>query len=104
MIKRTMVILCVCALLLGCIGCSGLKGTGSTVDEQQLYEALFDVNNKISLKLDMSNLELAKLQADYDKYAGKDQGSAAYRMADLTVTITTPDGKESVYTVEQVGV
>ena len=101
--KKLILLVCTLSILLSFAGCSGLR-KGPPVDEQKLYEDLFNVNNKISIKLDMSDLELAKLQADYDKYAGKNEGSAAYRMADLTVTITTPDGKETAYKVEQVGV
>ena len=67
--KKLILLVCTLSILLSFAGCSGLR-KGPPVDEQKLYEDLFNVNNKISIKLDMSDLELAKLQADYDKYAG----------------------------------
>ena len=73
-------------------------------DEMALFNDLFDYNNHISLKLDISNSELKKIQKDYETYSSKGSKSPIYRMADLIVTITKPDGTKNEYTIEQVGV
>ena len=73
-------------------------------DEMALFNDLFDYNNHISLKLDISNSELKKIQKDYEKYSSMGSKSPIYRMADLIVTITKPDGTKNEYTIEQVGV
>ncbi len=73
-------------------------------DEMSVFNALFNPKNHISLKLDISNSELKKIQQDYDKYASMGSKSPIYRMADLIVTITEPDGRKLQWTVDQVGV
>ena len=104
--KQLIAAVCLAALLLGCAGCdsTGAKKTAPPIEEERLYEALFDINNKISLDLRMEESEIAKMQADFDEYSDREGRSPIYRMADLAVTITTPEGAESVYTIEQVGV
>lgn len=104
--KQLIAAVCLAALLLGCAGCdsTGAKETAPPTEEERLYEALFDINNKISLDLRMEESEIAKMQADFDEYSDREGRSPIYRMADLAVTITTPEGEESVYTIEQVGV
>ena len=72
--------------------------------EMALFNDLFDYNNHVSLKLDISNSELKKIQKDYEKYSSMGSKSPIYRMADLIVTITKPDGTKNEYTIEQVGV
>ena len=72
--------------------------------EMALFNDLFDYNNHISIKLNISNSELKKIQQDYEKYSSKGSKSPIYRMADLVVTITKPDGTKNEYTIEQVGV
>lgn len=75
------------------------------VDEElALFYDLFDYNNHISIKLNISNSELKKIQKDYEKYSGMGSKSPIYRMADLVVTITKPNGTSTEYVVEQVGV
>lgn len=69
-----------------------------------LYQQLFDSDYKIELNLRMETSEIAKLQADYDAYSSRGSKSPIYRMADLDVTVTAPDGTVTVYTIEQVGV
>ena len=71
--------------------------------QEEIYSQLFDINNKIEIDIDMSNAELAKMQADYDKYSGMGSKSPIYRMADLDVTITT-DTDKYTYHVDEVGV
>ena len=72
--------------------------------QQTAFEALFSKENHISLKLDISDTELAKLQADYERYSSFGSKSPIYRMADLYVTITTPSGKALEWCLMQVGV
>lgn len=70
--------------------------------EEALFDALFDPDNKISVQLDMEEGELAKLQADYDRYRAMGSKSPIYRMATVTVTITTEEGSIA-YRIEEVG-
>ncbi|MBQ8415133.1 MAG: CotH kinase family protein [Clostridia bacterium] len=73
-------------------------------DDIAAFNDLFDPNNHISFKLDISASELKKIQQDYDYYASKGSKSPIYRMADLIVTITKPDGTVMKWTIDQVGV
>ena len=73
-------------------------------DELDVFYALFDPENHISLKLDISNSELKKIQQDYEKYSSMGSKSPIYRMADLIVTITFPDGSKYEWRIEQVGI
>ena len=73
-------------------------------DDMALFNDLFDPNNHVTFKLDISKSELKKIQKDYDKYAGMGSKSPIYRMADLIVRIVKPDGKAYTWTVPQVGV
>ena len=70
--------------------------------EEQIYQQLFDPNNKIQLDLDMSAAELQKLQDDYDKYREFGSKSPIYRMGTLKITITTSAGT-TVYRMNEVG-
>lgn len=69
-----------------------------------LFNAFFNPENHISLKLDISNEELKKMQKDYENYRSFGSKSPIYRMADLYITITTPDGSSQKHVIEQVGV
>ena len=69
-----------------------------------LFNDLFDYNNHISVNLKISNAELKKIQQDYEKYSSMGSKSPIYRMADLVITITKPDGTSNQYVIEQVGV
>lgn len=73
-------------------------------EDLAIFNALFDPENHIEIKLDISDSELAKLQQDYNKYSSFGSKSPIYRMADMVITITTPDGGSSTWTIEQVGV
>lgn len=73
-------------------------------DEMALFNDLFDHNNHVSFKLNISDSELKKIQKDYEKYSSMGSKSPIYRMADLVVTITKPDGTVNRYVIEQVGV
>ena len=91
---------------------SGNNGGGSDEKPSPVYpendiaafNELFDPKNHISVKLDISDAELKKIQQDYDNYASRGSKSPIYRMADMIVTITKPDGTELRWTIDQVGV
>ena len=74
------------------------------IDETVLFNELFSLENHVSLYLDISNSELKKIQKDYEKYSSMGSKSPIYRMADLHVTITQPDGTQWKFIIEQVGV
>ena len=71
--------------------------------EEQLYQQLFDPNNKIEVDLDMPEAELQKLQDDYDRYAEMGSKSPIYRKATVSISITNPDNT-IVYRIPEVGV
>lgn len=70
-------------------------------DGLEIYNKLFDIENKVSVNIFMTKSEIGKLKSDYHKYTEKDENSKSeiYRKADVTFTI----GSES-YTVEEVGI
>lgn len=76
------------------------QANAGTADEQKLFESLFDINNPVSIQIDISDKELKKLQDDYQKYDNKKSKSPIYRKADK-VTITIGD---EVYEIEEVGI
>ncbi len=73
-------------------------------DELAAFEAFFDPNNHISIKLDISDSELAKIQKDYENYRNFGSKSPIYRMADMIVTVTKPSGETEQWVIDQVGV
>lgn len=70
-------------------------------DGMKLYDALFNLDNKVSVEIMMSKTEIGKLQTDYQKYSENDdnQKSGIYRKADVTFHIGTDS-----YTVEEAGI
>lgn len=66
-----------------------------------LYNQLFDINNKVTVNINMTKEEIGKLQEDYKKYTDKDENtkSETYRKADVTFTIN-----DKSYTVDEVGI
>lgn len=72
----------------------------SDEEQEKVYEDLFDINNKVSIKIDVSDEELAKIQEDYFAYMKKHSKSPIYRKADK-VTITIND---DVYELNDVGI
>lgn len=74
------------------------------VTQEQQYAMLFDIENKISLQLDMPEAEIAKMQQDYERFDCNGGKSPVYRIADLYVTIETPQGQIYHFTIEEVGV
>ena len=73
-------------------------------DELAIFEEFFNPENHVDLYLDISSAELKKIQKDYETYSSKGSKSPIYRMADLYITITKPNGEEMHFTYEQVGV
>lgn len=72
-------------------------------DQEAVFRQLFNLENKITIRLDMAEDEIAKMQADHARYAGFGSKSPIYRMADLEITIETETGTAS-YRISQVGV
>ncbi len=71
--------------------------------QKQIYNQLFDINNKIELDIDISDEELAKIQKDYENYSSMGSKSPIYRVADVDIKITT--AKDSyTYHIEEVGI
>ena len=69
----------------------------------EIYNQLFDRNNKIDINIDMSDAELAKMQKDHDNYSSRGSKSPIFRLANVTITITT--AKDSyTYRIPEVGV
>lgn len=76
-----------------------------SVDENILFNQLFDINNKVEINIDMPQKQLALMQADYEKYNSMGSKSPINRKADLYITITNKsDGSVNKYTIKQVGV
>lgn len=107
--KQVIAAILLCALLLA--GCAQIPveapptvSNNDNWDEQQLFEMLFDIENKIELRLDMADTELKKMQDDYETYYKLGSKSPVYRKADLYVTVTTPDGSSYTYSIPEVGV
>ncbi|MCR5607716.1 MAG: CotH kinase family protein [Lachnospiraceae bacterium] len=77
-----------------------IKDKSLSEEEIALYKELFDINSTISIKIDISDTELGKIQQDYQKYDKNGAKSPIYRIADkVTITI---NGKDHV--IEEVGV
>jgi len=71
--------------------------------EETIYTQLFDIGNKISVEIDVTDEVLQQLQKDYEEYERKGSKSPIYREADLRVTIETKKDKNT-YVIEQVGI
>lgn len=79
---------------------SNNTGNVSDAEQEAIYQALFDINSKVSIKIDISDAELLKIQKDYDKYHSMNSKSPIYRVASkVTFTI---NGKK--YEIEDVGI
>lgn len=72
----------------------------SDKEQDEIYDKLFDIDSKITIKMDMSDEEIAKIQEDYNEYSKSHSKSPIYRKADKVTFII--DDKE--YTVKDVGV
>ena len=74
------------------------NGNAAGFDEEELaiYNALFDVNNKVTVKVTISQEEIQKIQADYKRYSK----SPVYRIAEKV----TFDIGGQIYEIEDVGI
>lgn len=80
--------------------CACSNGQQPVSEEERLYQSLFNLDEKIEIKIDIDDSELAKMEADYEEYEENDSKSPIYRKADkVTFTI----GGES-YEIDEVGV
>lgn len=77
---------------------SRLKGISN--EEFEIYESLFDLNNKVTIEVVISDEEIEKLQKDYEKYRNKGSKSPIYRRAEKVI-FTIGDKK---YEIEDVGI
>ena len=79
------------------------KTSSSETDKEgmEIYNQLFNLENKVSVEISMDKEEIDKLNEDFNKYTAKDENckSETYRKADVTFRI----GKNS-YTVDEVGI
>ena len=71
-----------------------------TEEEYRLYTELFDLNNFVSVQLEISQEEIDKLQADYEYYEEMESKSPIYRLVDKVI-ISIGD---KVYEIEEVGI
>ena len=58
----------------------------------------------VGIEIDISDEQLALLQADYEKYSSFGSKSPIYRKADLTVKMTLPNGEVKTRQIPEVGV
>ncbi len=74
--------------------------TYQELDQQAVYDELFDLNSDVDISIDISKEQLANLQKDFEYYRQKHSRSSVYRIAD-TVTFTV-NGKK--YVIDDVGI
>ena len=116
---KSLLCLLLCAVMLG--GCGGEPEPAAAAiplpddgyfdigvddlpySEEELYSQLFDLNNKITIQIDMPDAELQKLQDDYYHYSSFGSKSPIYRMGTLVLTIQTAAGPVP-YRMQEVGV
>lgn len=83
------------------VGTTG-KDYFDEIDTEDLYSNLFDINNKVILKINISESEIAKIESDYQKYGSN---CNIYRLAEsVSITIKFPNGVSTVKTIEEVGI
>lgn len=70
------------------------------IDQQELYNDLFDHSSVVKIDINISRKELAKIQSDYDYYKAKMTKTPIYRKAE-SVTFTV-NGKK--YIIKEVGI
>lgn len=118
--KRIISVLLLLVMILGLVSCFNTNDPTTTTttqkkeenpdisgfdpDELALFDEFFSLENHVSLKLDISDSELKKIQQDYEYYSSFGSKSPIYRMADLYITITKPSGEKLEFCIDQVGV
>ena len=80
-------------------GCNIKDTNKNKYTDEQIYEQLFDINNKVSVTIDISEEELLKIQKDYEDFEKIGSKSPIYRMCNLIISIN-----EDEYTIEGVGI
>jgi spore coat protein CotH len=81
---------------------SGLFGSYEAEDQiatSEVYDQLFDINNKIRFKIDITQQQLSAINTDYINYASFNSKSPIYRVCDLTIFVN-----DDVYFYNEVGV
>ena len=78
---------------------SSSKAVNVSVGDNNLYNSIFNLANKIQVQLTVSQDEMNKLQADYNKYRRLNSKSPIYRKASLTITV---NGQK--YSMDEVGI
>ena len=75
--------------------------TESKTEGSDIYNELFNLENKVSVSINMSKSEISKLQSDYQQYTEKDENrkSEIFRKADVTISVGS-----DTYIIEEVGV
>ena len=71
--------------------------------DEEIFEQLFDINNKIEIKIDITDEELLNIQKDYVKYAEKGSKSPIYREASMFITIHTKEDALTYY-IKNIGI
>ncbi len=95
---------CSCMLLMSCSDSGDSASSNSkNRDDEVIFEQLFDINNKIEIDIDITEEQLALLQADYEKYSSMGSKSPIYRDTAMTITITTAE-ETYTYELENVGI
>lgn len=70
--------------------------------DEEIFEQLFDINNMIEIKIDISDEELYNIQRDYEKYQSKGSKSPIYREASMYITIHTKKDSHTYY-IDNIG-
>lgn len=68
-------------------------------DEIDIYNELFDINNRVAVYIDISEKELLKIEKDYEEFSSRGSKSPIYRMCDLVITINNDQ-----YYINEVGI
>ena len=71
--------------------------------DEELFEQLFDINNKIGIQIDISDEELLNIQQDYEKYVAMGSKSPIYREASMFLTIQTKNDAHTYY-IKNIGI
>lgn len=101
--KKLAFVLAMVMLLTSLTACGGEKkkiNDSNKSEDEEIFDTLFDLDNKVSIDIDISDRELKKIQEDFEKYDRLGNKSPIYRLVDkVTITI---DGE--IYEIEEVGI
>ena len=68
--------------------------------DEEIYNQLFDLNNIISVSIDIPEIEIKKMQSDFEE----NENTPIYRMANLKISIETPNQKKYSYYIDEIGI